>query len=83
MSIIKQKIVQILDIVAKLPDAMQYDETLSLKVLSPTFELCKEDREMFEEIQSVTEDLVLFICQDWDIQLTPEEINKWCLVMGK
>uniref|UniRef100_K1RPB6 Transmembrane protein C6orf70-like protein n=1 Tax=Magallana gigas TaxID=29159 RepID=K1RPB6_MAGGI len=77
MSIIKQKIVQILDIVAKLPDAMQYDETLSLKVLSPTFELCKEDREMFEEIQSVTEDLVLFICQDWDIQLTPKEINKW------
>lgn len=78
MSIIKQKIIQIVDIVAKLPDAMQYDETLSLKVLSPTFELCQEDREMFEEIQSVTEDLVLFICQDWDIQLTPEEINK-CL----
>lgn len=78
MSIIKQKIEQTVDIVAKLPDVMQYDETFSLKVLSPASELCQEDREMFEEIQGETEDVVQFICQDWDIQQTPEEINK-CL----
>lgn len=32
---------------------------------------------MFKEIQGETEDVVQFICQDWDIQQTPEEINKW------
>ncbi|XP_022333881.2 endoplasmic reticulum membrane-associated RNA degradation protein-like [Crassostrea virginica] len=80
LSIVKQKILQVAEDVARLPDVLQYDAELTprkepqhnslLEILT-----IKADKDMFEAIQGVTKDMLQLICQDWGILQTPEEIS--------
>ncbi|XP_048735070.2 endoplasmic reticulum membrane-associated RNA degradation protein-like isoform X2 [Ostrea edulis] len=76
ISIIKQKIIEVGNIVATFPDDVQHDKTLTQRDRCSTFRLCEEDKQVFDEVQEVTKDIVLSICQSWDKHHTAEEINQ-------
>ncbi|XP_062602816.1 endoplasmic reticulum membrane-associated RNA degradation protein-like [Saccostrea cucullata] len=77
ISIIKQKIVESVNITASFPDVLKYEETLTLRDHRQPFQLyLAEDRRVYDEVQGVTKDIVLCVCENWCFPHSAEDINK-------
>ncbi|XP_062622174.1 endoplasmic reticulum membrane-associated RNA degradation protein-like, partial [Saccostrea cucullata] len=77
ISIIKQKIVESVNITASFPDVLKYEETLTLRDHRQPFQLYfADDRRVYDEVQGVTKDIVLSVSENWCFPHSAEDINK-------